>query len=105
MTYFFGPLFRVPGGVKVEKVYSIGDFDKNTKKWFFKIFIFEFYLSGSGPKNHAKSPKSKMGPWAYFRVFTVYEFTFIRFTKKTFRNYRLNFSFKNTIFLVFNKTI
>ena len=29
--FFFGPLFLVLGGVKVEKVYSIGNFDKNTK--------------------------------------------------------------------------
>jgi hypothetical protein len=31
MTYFFGPLFGILGWVKVEKMYSIGDFDKNTK--------------------------------------------------------------------------
>jgi hypothetical protein len=31
ITYFFGPLIRVLGGIKGEKVHSIGDFDKNTK--------------------------------------------------------------------------
>ena len=31
MTYFFGFFLRVLGGVKVEKVYFIGNFDKNTK--------------------------------------------------------------------------
>ena len=34
---FFGPLIRVLGGVKVEKVYSIGDFDKNTKNRHFWV--------------------------------------------------------------------
>jgi hypothetical protein len=43
MTYFFGPLFRVLGGVKVEKVFSIGDFEKKHLKWS-KIVIFEFSL-------------------------------------------------------------
>jgi hypothetical protein len=41
--FFFGLLFRVLEGVKVEKVYSIGNFDKNTKnglKSSFLSFIF-----------------------------------------------------------------
>jgi hypothetical protein len=39
MDNFFGPLFRVLGGVKVEKVYSIGDFDKNTKNGLKSSFL------------------------------------------------------------------
>ena len=39
MDNFFGPLFRVLGGVKAEKVYSIGDFDKNTKNGLKSSFL------------------------------------------------------------------
>jgi hypothetical protein len=38
MNYFFGPLFRVLEGVKVEKV-SSKDFDKNTKNGLKSSFL------------------------------------------------------------------
>jgi len=37
---FFGLLIRVLGGVKVEKVYSIGDFDKNIKNGLNSSFLY-----------------------------------------------------------------
>jgi hypothetical protein len=39
MDYFFGPLFRVLGGVKVRKVYSIGDYDENNKNGLKSSFL------------------------------------------------------------------
>jgi hypothetical protein len=39
ITYFFGHLIGVLGGVKIEKVYCIGDYDKNTKNGLKSSFL------------------------------------------------------------------
>jgi hypothetical protein len=43
MTFFFVPLIRYLGGVKVEKMYIIGYFDKNTKNGLKSLFLSSIY--------------------------------------------------------------